>query len=70
VTANRPLIATGTLTRDSLAGQVAVVTGAGRGIGFEAARALAWLGAHVCIAEIDKQTGRVRRPGAALWQDG
>lgn len=52
------LIETGTLTRQSLAGQVAVVTGAGRGIGFEAARALVWLGAHVVIAEIDKRTGK------------
>ena len=34
------MIGTGTLPRESLAGQVAVVTGAGRGVGFEAARAL------------------------------
>jgi predicted amidohydrolase len=40
-----------------IAGQVAVVTGAGWGTGFEAARALAWLGAHVCIAEVDRRTG-------------
>jgi NAD(P)-dependent dehydrogenase (short-subunit alcohol dehydrogenase family) len=52
------LIETGTLTCQSLAGQVAVVTGAGRGIGFEAARALVWLGAHVVIAEIDKSAGK------------
>jgi NAD(P)-dependent dehydrogenase (short-subunit alcohol dehydrogenase family) len=52
------LIETGTLTRQSLAGQVAVVTGAGGGIGFEAARALVWLGAHVVIAEIDRSAGR------------
>jgi NAD(P)-dependent dehydrogenase (short-subunit alcohol dehydrogenase family) len=56
--ANDPLIGTGILTRESLAGQVAVVTGAGRGIGFEAARALVWLGAHVVLAEIDRYTGR------------
>ncbi len=37
---------------DALAGKVAVVTGAGRGIGKELARALAWLGAKVIIAEI------------------
>ena len=53
-----PLIGTGNLRRDALAGQVAVVTGAGRGIGFEAARALAWLGARVVVAEIDRKTGR------------
>lgn len=53
-----PLIATGSLPNDCLAGQVAVVTGAGRGIGFEAARSLAWLGARVVIAEVDRQTGK------------
>ena len=35
-----PIIGTGTLTRSSLAGKVAVVTGAGQGIGLEVARAL------------------------------
>jgi NAD(P)-dependent dehydrogenase (short-subunit alcohol dehydrogenase family) len=53
-----PLISTGALTRESLRGRVAVVSGAGDGIGFEAARALAWLGAHVVIAELDKRKGR------------
>ena len=52
------LIGSGSLTRDSLVGQVAIVTGAGGGIGFEAARALAWLGARVVVAEIDKSTGK------------
>jgi NAD(P)-dependent dehydrogenase (short-subunit alcohol dehydrogenase family) len=52
------LIATGSFTRETLEGDVAVVTGAGRGIGFEAARALAWLGARVIVAEIDQRTGR------------
>jgi NAD(P)-dependent dehydrogenase (short-subunit alcohol dehydrogenase family) len=46
------LIATGHLTPQALAGRTAVVTGAGGGIGFEAARALAWLGARVIVAEI------------------
>jgi len=45
------------LNQRSLAGRVAVVTGAGRGIGHELARALAWLGAKVAIAEIDSETG-------------
>ncbi len=52
-----PLISTGHLARNMLQDQVAVVTGAGSGIGYEAARALIWLGAHVIIAEIDKRTG-------------
>ena len=52
------LISKGNLTQESLKGQVAVVTGAGRGIGFEAAKALVWLGANVVIAEIDEKNGR------------
>jgi len=40
------------LPRTALEGQVAVVTGAGRGIGREIARAFAWLGAKVVIAEV------------------
>jgi NAD(P)-dependent dehydrogenase (short-subunit alcohol dehydrogenase family) len=52
-----PVIANGTLTRGQLEGEVCVVTGAGRGIGLEAARSLAWLGAKVIIAEIDRQSG-------------
>jgi NAD(P)-dependent dehydrogenase (short-subunit alcohol dehydrogenase family) len=52
------LIRTGTLTPESLQGQIAIITGAGRGIGFEAARALIWLGAKVAIAEIDRECGR------------
>jgi len=54
---SKPLISRGDLNPNLLKGQVAVVTGAGRGIGFETARALAWLGAHVVIAEIDHDTG-------------
>jgi len=52
------LIATGNLSKGSLSGQVAVITGAGSGIGFETARALLWLGARVIIAEIDKTKGK------------
>lgn len=69
---SRPLIGRGSLRRGQLAGQVAVVTGAGGGIGFETARALAWLGATVVIAEIDAERGQtaaaaVRRE-AATWE--
>ncbi len=61
---NQPLIiSTGSLTRSALAGHVAVVTGAGRGIGLEAARALCWLGARVVVAEINPQTGQAAAEG-------
>jgi NAD(P)-dependent dehydrogenase (short-subunit alcohol dehydrogenase family) len=46
------------LAENTLAGKVAIVTGAGGGIGYEAARALLWLGAKVVIAEIDEDKGR------------
>ena len=52
------LIGKGNLTQDSLKGEVVVVTGGGRGIGFEAARSLVWLGANVVIAEIDEKNGK------------
>jgi NAD(P)-dependent dehydrogenase (short-subunit alcohol dehydrogenase family) len=56
------------LPQDLWSGQVAVVTGAGRGIGREVARALAWLGARVVIAELDESLGQeaeatIRREG-------
>ncbi|HEY3345233.1 MAG TPA: SDR family oxidoreductase [Anaerolineaceae bacterium] len=71
----KQLISTGNLTRRSLAGQNGIITGAGGGIGFEAARALIWLGARVVIAEIDAKTGRRAAeclnqefgPGSALF---
>lgn len=43
------------LSPDTLTGKTAVITGAGRGIGRETARAFAWLGANVVIAEISKE---------------
>ncbi len=52
------LIAEGNLRAGTLAGRVAVVTGAGGGIGFEAARALLWLGARVALAEVDVAAGQ------------
>ena len=53
------LISEGNLSRDSLKGEIAVVTGAGRGIGYEAARALVWLGANVVVAEVNENNGRI-----------
>jgi NAD(P)-dependent dehydrogenase (short-subunit alcohol dehydrogenase family) len=52
------LISESKFSRDTLSGEVAVVTGAGRGIGYEAARALVWLGAKVVIAEVDEKNGK------------
>ena len=46
------------LKQDALCGETVIVTGAGGGIGYEAARALLWLGANVVIAEISHQNGR------------
>jgi len=45
------------LKTDALRGETVIVTGGGRGIGYEAARALLWLGANVVIAEIDPFSG-------------
>jgi NAD(P)-dependent dehydrogenase (short-subunit alcohol dehydrogenase family) len=47
------------LKPDALRGETVIVTGAGGGIGYEAARALLWLGSNVVIAEINQQSGRV-----------
>lgn len=46
------------LAPDTLKGETVIVTGAGGGIGYEAARALLWLGANVVVAEIDQPLGR------------
>lgn len=54
----KPLILTGNLEQGVLRGKIAIVTGAGQGIGFQAARSLAWLGASVIIAEINKTKGK------------
>ena len=45
------------LKPDAIHGETVIVTGAGGGIGYEAARALLWLGANVVIAEINQQNG-------------
>ncbi|HSR32766.1 MAG TPA: hypothetical protein VLY63_19565 [Anaerolineae bacterium] len=51
------IIETGSLSRDSLWGKTAVITGAGGGVGYEAARSLLWLGCKVVIAEINRKAG-------------
>ncbi len=53
-----PILTQSNLKQDILAGKVALITGAGGGIGYEAARSLLWLGASVVIAEIDSKRGR------------
>lgn len=53
------LISTLGLKPDALRGEVVIITGAGGGIGYEAGRALLWLGANVVIAEINHQNGRM-----------
>lgn len=60
------------LSQTDLAGKVAVITGGGRGIGKELARALAWLGANVIIAEITEDGAEVEalirsEGGSALY---
>ncbi len=52
------LIATSKLSNDALKDEVVLVTGSGRGIGYEAARSLIWLGAKVIVAEIDEEGGK------------
>ncbi len=51
------LINKGNLEPKCLNGKLAIITGAGQGIGLEAAMSLAWLGAKVVIAEINTSTG-------------
>ena len=46
------------LKQNALQAETVIVTGAGGGIGYEAARALLWLGANVVIAEINQLNGR------------
>ena len=65
------IIATGKLNQTTLAGKIALVTGAGGGIGYEACRSLIWLGARTVIAEINKPNGleSVRRLNAEFGPD-
>ncbi len=47
-----------TLQQGCLSGSVVLMTGGGGGIGYEASRALVWLGATVIIAEINEIAGQ------------
>lgn len=53
-----PIFIQSNLKQGILTEKVAVITGAGGGIGFEAAHSLLWLGASVVIAEIDAKRGQ------------
>ena len=57
------VISKGSLRKDQLGGKIALITGAGGGIGFEAARSLIWLGATVIIVDIDKHKGKTAEFG-------
>jgi NAD(P)-dependent dehydrogenase (short-subunit alcohol dehydrogenase family) len=52
------IIEKGNLKQNSLQGRVAIITGGGGGIGYEAARALLWLGCKIVIAEINRVEGK------------
>ena len=52
-----PVISRLGLKPEALRNETVIVTGAGGGIGYEAAQALLWLGANVIIAEIDEANG-------------
>ena len=51
------LIEKSSIKKGCMGGKTILLTGSGGGIGFEAARTLAWLGARVIIAEINKGKG-------------
>jgi len=51
-----------------LAGRVALVTGAGRGLGYGIARALGRAGARVCLTDVD--AGELARAAEAIAADG
>ena len=53
-----PIISQLGLKPDVLHGETVIVTGAGGGIGYEAARALLWLGANVVISESNETSGK------------
>jgi len=53
-----PIISQLGLKPTALQGETVIVTGSGGGIGFEAARALLWLGSNVVIAEINPHSGK------------
>lgn len=65
-----PIISQLGFSPTALRGQTVIVTGAGGGIGYEAARALLWLGANIVIAEINPQGAQATEALNAVFPDG
>lgn len=55
--------------RGMLAGQVAIITGSGQGIGAETARLFALEGARVIVQDIDSSTASSSHPSPLLHSD-
>jgi NAD(P)-dependent dehydrogenase (short-subunit alcohol dehydrogenase family) len=62
-----PVILTGILSKRALQDQIIIMAGVGRGIGYETARSLAWLGARLIL--IENEIGRGRESAIRINQE-